>query len=372
MAKLQSAILTVATLLVALALSTLGHDESATFTNYIAYHSGETYVDTGGGQYVAVNLTTKAIAWVFKEPSIQSFVAPAFSDDFIFLLGSKKDSSEILALDRATGRVRWKRPFLEIAHNPSPIVCGNKLLVNDAFRHIEFFLGTGDGQEQWNTESLPFELYHPPAVSDSQAWFVSKKRGADKIYGIVSIDCVKRTIQKTLEVPEQDISRLPVLLYGDKAILAADHVERSATSIAMVDLATGRKVWDAHPDYDIGRLAVVDDKLLFGGAGGVWGLYLDSGKVFFQHGPRHGEASTFCVFGNAIIYQDGPNTLRAIDKKTDKVLWTSSMPSSIRSNLISCGDYVCAKLGSNTLAVLEPKSGKAIDVIPLKGAEVSH
>jgi outer membrane protein assembly factor BamB len=342
---------------------------SSHYTGYMTYDSGVIYVDGGTGRYMAVDLASRTVIWTLNQPSIRTFVAPAFSNGLIFILGTKDDSSELFALDRTSGGQHWRRPFLRAAYNPSPTTCLDKLLLNDAVNGVEYFLDASTGDDAWDTKGRPYHFFHPPAISDSRAWFVSKKPGADRTYGILAVGCVKGEIVQAIEAPAFSISRRPILLHRNHALLAVDRVERTPASITMVDLATGGKNWSVVTPFDIGLSPVIEDDILIGGTGGVWGIDLSSGTLLFQYKARSGSASTFCVVKNAIVYQDGPQTLRAVEKTTNKFLWDSRLPSSVSSNLVACGDFVCVKIGGDKLAVVDSQTGKTTVPVSLKENE---
>ncbi len=365
--KNQRARLTVLLALALFFLSWQAQGESEEhYTSYMVFQDGLLFAHIGEGRLVAVEPRSRSLRWSFQDPNLKGFVAPVFLGDRLFALATTPSwESVIVALERATGKVVWRYPFVELAGNPSPVVCCNRVIVNNEYKTGRVVaLQADSGAVSWDTKDEPYHFFHPPAVSGSQLYFVVIKKGASEALGIGVIDCCRGTIVRIISVEGIGVSYHPILLYQGKAILISSDVHRG-TVITLFDLEQEKKIWETKiPEEVVGLFPIIaNDRMVFG-PGGVWVVGLTTGGVLLHHQTKQ-DVPPAAWFNGTVIFQSGPRTLRALRIDPERILWESRLRAKVVSNVVLCGKVVCVQVSGAKLALLDPTNGKVLGYIPL-------
>lgn len=128
-----------------------------------------------GGETASIDLTSGARSW---ELAVTSTQTPWVAGDFIYLL---TDRSEVVALIRQGGRVRWVSPLqrFAIADDPAsrplhwvgPVLAGDRLILNNSDGDV-VTMSPYNG-EILGAIDLPSAAKLPPIVADNTVYFLT-------------------------------------------------------------------------------------------------------------------------------------------------------------------------------------------------------
>ncbi|SFI87339.1 outer membrane protein assembly factor BamB family protein [Planctomicrobium piriforme] len=106
-------------------------------------------------------------------------VSPILVDGLVILLRDERNAPQILALDVATGKVKWERKRESISGFGTPVIWengSNKQIVAPGYgRMIAYDLTTGE--EAWSHEGMPSASCTTPVVGDGLLYFAGWSPG---------------------------------------------------------------------------------------------------------------------------------------------------------------------------------------------------
>ena len=246
--------------------------------------------------------------------------------------------AEILALDAATGAIRWRKPLGSPARS-APTIADNRLLVLTLDDRIQAF-NAGDGERQWSYQAAAAATtllgQAAPAASDGLV-----------VAGFGSGDLV--------------------CLRAESGALAwSDSLASSRGRGVLTELSGIR----ALPVIDRGRVFAI------GGGGLLVGLDLRSGRRLWERDV--GGVQTPWLAGDWLYVQTADQTLAALGRDDGRVRWVTDLPrydnpEKQRDPLFWTGPVMAgSKLilaGSNGEAMsADPATGRLIGKIELRDA----
>jgi outer membrane protein assembly factor BamB len=342
------------------------NDNSLTF---IDVTDGKLYTQVGIGNFVAVNAETGSVLWNFHDKNLRLFTKAVFRSDALFVAATSSNSiSELIRLDLSTGKIDWRVPIEGLGGNASPVLCAGDVLEPDYWHKTVSAFNVSTGKKDWTTESQPLLFLFPPAVLDDRALFlVADKNAPESKQQIMSVSCGDGRPGKTLPIQIEGVSRTPVILYKDSAVLSGyDRVR--GTSLVAVRMSDGTQLWSALVPDEIARFTpTIQDNLLIAGAASLWVVNLDTGKV-----AMHEELPTPTVpvaAANGLVFSSrGSQTIEARELPSGKLRWSAKLSGRITSNIAVTDSHVYVKNGKAQLAVLR-MTGEVDEYIRIAGPD---
>ncbi len=332
----------------------------------MSYADGTLYTELTEGTFLAVDIQSRRVLWTFEDPSLGKFVAPAILARSVFVMALTRDrGSQIVALDRVTGKSLWRYSFVEVAYSPSPVVCDGRVIIGDYKQGRAVALDAQSGVLSWDTSGSPYHFFHPPTVSGGSLLYVVKTRGGEHPVGLAKISCTTGKSLELVSLNLKGISRFPIFLLDDRHAILSAHQSHSGMTLTRVDLDSKRVLWTSNLPTDMAYPPVLEGNRLFFGSGDVWGVTLDTGHVFLSLHPKV-KGSSFVVSRDSLIYQVGPLAVRAVDAESATTRWEARLKEPISSNLVLCGETICVRSGKRTLVMLQPQTGATVGSIELK------
>lgn len=106
-------------------------------------------------------------------------VSPVLTDGLVVLLRDEHHQPEILAVEIATGRLKWKRKRESVSGFGTPVIwdtpSGKQIAAPGYGRMIGYDLHTGE--EVWSVEGMPSACCTTPVVADGQLFFAGWSPG---------------------------------------------------------------------------------------------------------------------------------------------------------------------------------------------------
>lgn len=259
----------------------------------------------------------------------------SFADGVVF---ASTGRAELLALDAATGAIRWRKPLGAPARSAPAIADGRLVVLTLDDRVQAFSAATGDRQWNYQAASTATTLFGQAAPAIAEGIVVA---------GFGSGDLV-------------------ALRAESGALAWSDSLASGRGRSSLLDLSAIR----ALPVIDQGRVFAI-------GAGGLLvGLDLRSGRRLWER--EVGGLQTPWLAGDWLFVQTAEQTLAAIGREDGRVRWVLDMPryddpKRRRDPLFWTGPVMAgSKLimaGSNETAMsIDPVSGAFIGKISLRGS----
>ena len=144
--------------------------------------------------------------WHYELPTAVTFgnfgtgVSPVLSDDTVVLVRDVPKDAKILALDVATGKVKWETKRISPVSYCTPVVwdvpAGKQVVAPGHGRLIAYDLKTG--KEQWSVAGMPAGVCASPVVADGALYFAgwSPGGGADKDFKVPTFDELLKKLDK--------------------------------------------------------------------------------------------------------------------------------------------------------------------------------
>src|SRR6476646_7738966 len=140
--------------------------------------------------------------WKLEMPTAQtaadfgSGTSPIIVDGLAVLVRDVGNGSKMLALDAATGSLKWEKPRQSMASYGTPVVWdapgGKQLITAGHGRLIAYDLKTGD--EKWSVAGMPSAPCTSPVVADGVVYFGGWSPGApeDKEFQLPPFDVIHK------------------------------------------------------------------------------------------------------------------------------------------------------------------------------------
>lgn len=98
--------------------------------------------------------------------------SPVLAGDTLLMLCDQDTGSFLLALDKRTGRTRWRkdRPIAQRGY-ATPVLYKQQVLVAGSYRLTSYDLATGN--EIWYIRGLPWQIKPTPVISDDVVYFIT-------------------------------------------------------------------------------------------------------------------------------------------------------------------------------------------------------
>lgn len=328
-----------------------GNDNSLTFVDA---NAGKVFAQAGPGHFIAIDTETGSVLWNFQDENLRLFTKPVFRSDALFVAATRTDSkSELIRLDLVTGKTNWRMPFMGLGGNASPVLCGTEVLVSDYWHRTISAFNVLTGNNDWKTESLPYFFLFPPAVLGNDALFVvADKQDPESKQQLMFVSCANGQPGKTLPARIAGVSRTPVLLYKDSAVISGyDRVR--GTSLQAIRLSDGAKLWSALIPDEIARFTpTIQNNLLVAGAGSLWIIDLDTGKTVF-HGVLPTPSVPVAVANGLVFLSRGSQTVEARELLSGELRWKAKLKGTISSNIVVMNSHAYVKTGEGQMAALK-------------------
>ena len=327
--------------------------ENGNSLTFIDVNAGIVYAQVGTDHFAAIDAKTGSVLWNFEDKRLRLFTKAVFRSDALFVAAMGTNlSSELIRLDLATGRTDWRVPIADLGGNASPVLCGGEVLVPDYRHRVVSAFNIASGKNDWKTESLPFLFLFPPAVLENNALFlVADKKEPESKQQLLYLSCGDGQPGKTLPVRIDGVSRTPVLLYKDSVVLSGyDRV--LGTSLQAIRLGDGTKLWAALIPDEIARFTpTIQENLLVSGAGSVWVLDLETGKIAFREALPTPSVPV-AVANGMVFFSRASHTVEARELPSGKLRWKTRIEGLISSNIVALDRNIYVKTAGNRLAVL--------------------
>lgn len=140
--------------------------------------------------------------WKYELPTAQtaadfgSGTSPIIVDGLVVLVRDVGNGSKVLALDAATGSLKWEKPRQSMASYGTPIVWdapgGKQFVAAGHGRLIAYDLKTGD--EKWSVAGMPSAPCTSPVVADGAVYFAGWSPGGaeDKEFQLPPFDVIHK------------------------------------------------------------------------------------------------------------------------------------------------------------------------------------
>jgi outer membrane protein assembly factor BamB len=354
---------------IVVATATTGNPATADTTPFFrgVYRDGVLYTGAPAGRFVAVRLQSRQVIWTFQDATLDGFLNPAVTSDGVFLLAAKAagETTEIIALNRATGRLRWRQPFAEAVRTSSPLACGGDLIEVDHRSGRIKALDATSGEEAWNSGGQPYHFFMPAAISGKSLYFIYRTTAESLNGGVAVLNCADGKLLRTIPIEEIGTSECPIILHDQAALLIAQ-IYDAPSHLMRLDLRTGHIVWRTTipPLLVPGSCPAIIDNHLVSGSGGLWVVDLETGRTLAEHQIDESTANT-AVYAGSIVFMAGERTLSAFRIEPFVRIWKTPLSGALASNIEICNDVLCVQLTDGELVVLDPTSGKVLDRIPL-------
>ena len=151
------------------------------------------------------------LLWKYELPTavtagdFGSGVSPIIADGTVVLVRDETKDPKIIALDAATGTLRWEKPRQSRASYGTPVVwdapAGKQVVASGHGRLIAYDLKTGD--EKWSVTGQPSGPCTSPVVADGVVYFAGWSPGGpeDKEFQLPTFD----TIHKQANAKGKDV-----------------------------------------------------------------------------------------------------------------------------------------------------------------------
>jgi outer membrane protein assembly factor BamB len=328
-----------------------GNDNSLTFVDA---NAGKVYAQVEPGHFIAIDGETGSVLWSFRDPNLRLFTKAVFRSDALFVAATGSNSnSELIRLDLATGKADWRALIEGLGGNGSPVLCAGEVLESDYWHKTVSAFNVLTGKKDWTTESQPFLFLFPPAVLDDRALFlVADKNAPESKQLLMSISCRDGRPVKALPVQIEGVSRTPVLLYKESAVLSGYDKIRG-TSLAATRMSDGTQIWSALIPDEIARFTpAIQNNLLIAGAASLWVVDLDTGKITFHEALPTPTVPVAAKDGLAFSSR-GSQTIEARELPSGKLRWSAKLRGRISSNIAMTDSHVYVKTGEAQLAALK-------------------
>ena len=209
---------------------------------------------------------------VWKTPLPPGFSSPAIAGDRIFLTALDKDVLVTLGLDRATGRVVWRRDaprprVLDVDKrnhpaSPSPATDGDNVYV--FFQDFGLLAYDRSGNERWQVPLGPFDNIYgmgssPIVVGDSVILVCDQSNGSF----MISVNKATGALRWKIDRPESTTGHSTPIVYqpeaGPAQILVPGSIYLTAYSIE-----TGSRIWWVHGlAFEMKATPVIGDGVVY-------------------------------------------------------------------------------------------------------------
>lgn len=303
---------------------------------------------------ISYDLSGKEL-WKFEMPAAATFgdhgsgTSPILADGTVVVVRDQLKGAKIIALDAATGKLRWERKRQSLASYCTPVVWetsgGKQLVAPGHGRMIAYDLKTGD--EKWSITGMPAGCCASPVTADGLLFFAGYfPGGADEPYQAPSFDAL---LAKADTNADEVISKEE----AEKAMLtdSFDHQDKNR------DGKLARDEWEAIVKFlRAGRSSAFAVKA--GGAGDVTSSHVLWKKT---KGVPY-IASALLYRGQYVMVKDG-GLVTAYDAKSGRQIF-------LQERVLAEGAYYASPVAANghiyftsledgTVTVLKAGSGKA-------------
>jgi outer membrane protein assembly factor BamB len=343
----------VATLTVLLTMCWTGESKDSENNNALTFVDaidGKVFTQTGVGRFSAFDAETGSVLWSFHDDNLRLFTRAAFRSEALFVAATTSNSnSELIRFDLTTGKTDWRAPIVGLGGNASPVLCGGEVLVADYWHKTVSAFNVVTGKNDWKTDPLPLLFLFPPGVLDSAALFVvGDKRDHETKQQLVSVSCENGQLGKTLPVRVDGVSRTPVLLYKDTVILSG-YDRKHGTSLQEIRKSDGTILWSLMIPDEIARFTpTIQGNLLIAGAGSLWVVDLDAGRVALQEALPMPTVPVDAA-NELAFFSRGRQTVEARELQSGKLRWSAKLRGKISSNIAVSGSHVYLKIGNDHL-----------------------
>ena len=227
----------------------------STFTTVVADEWAQFRGPNGTGVSETKNLPTefgpkKNVVWKADLPPGHS--SPVLTRDRIFVTAHEKDTLLVIALDRQTGKILWRRPVPRVTPgrlenvngpaSPSPVTDGTNVYV--FFQEFGLVSFDAAGKERWKVPLGPFNIFYgfgasPILVDDKVILPVDQDHPTSYM---IAVDKNSGRVRWKVDRPVVISGYSTPIIYqpprGPKQIIVPESFQLSAYSVA-----DGKRVW---------------------------------------------------------------------------------------------------------------------------------
>ncbi len=337
-----------------LAVLTLADHHPSALT-FVEVNGDNLYAQGGSGNFAALDTQSGSRRWVFEDSHLRLFTKAVFGSGSVFVAATSADlsKSQLIRVNANTGKEDWRVPLEGLGGNAAPVLCDGEVLAADYWRRTVSAFNVVTGKNDWTTEALPHRFLFPPAILGRNAIFVvADREKPEEKQELMSISCQDGQVTKAMQVQlGGGVSRTPVLLYKDSAILSA-YDRSKGTSLKALKMEDGTQLWSAQIPDEIMRFSpALQNNLLVASGSSVWILNLDTGKTVFRETLPI--ASVPVATGNGLVFLSrGTHTVEARELPSGKLRWKTTLKDTISSNFVVARNRAYVKTGTNQIAVL--------------------
>lgn len=292
-----------------------------------ALSGGILYFGSDDGFLHAIDAHTGQQLWRFGTGGmIRS--SPAIAAGFVYF--TSRDGN-LYALSAQRGVLKWKRPIgADLGSenywdffNSSPIPVGGRLFIGSGDGHL-YCLDAATGHTIWAFPTGA-RIRSTPAVADGTVVFGTMSGNVDALdaaTGRRKWTFATRGASHKFSDRNNDTTSLvipPAVADGIVVVGGRD------SYVYGLDLATGRKLWDATQDGSSWILSLgIADGIVYVGGGSAsltQALDLRTGKEKWRFATRGAVFTPIAIAGGAIYFSDFAGTAYALDAATGKDLW---------------------------------------------------
>jgi len=295
-------------------------------------------------------------AWVVRLPSAEKS-SPVIAAGQVFIGGA---SNELVCLELATGRVRWRRP-VRGTPDCAPRVWDHRVVWGTEEGEL-VVVSIDGGQVLWSTNLGARIATSPNAVGVSNAWRVVVGTYDSQVHGFDG-----ETGQPVWSyMADGYVHSTPAVVSGRVVAGSCDG------RVYMLDLADGRKLFAIEAGSYVAAPTVVEPPWVFAATHGGEVLAVDWSEGIVRWRRTH-EQRAACLAGPAlgeetliVAFQDG--RLWALKKADGQPVWTFTARAGIEGSPVVAGRWIWVGSEDGRLYAVELASGRAAWEVQLGGA----
>ncbi|NJD30615.1 MAG: outer membrane protein assembly factor BamB [Gammaproteobacteria bacterium] len=292
-----------------------GGSEKLLLTLGVAGDGSTVYAAAQGGDVVALDAATGRERWK-TDTKLDLSAGPGIGEGLVVVGTSDGD---VVALDEATGKQRWKSNIPGELLSPA-LVYRDKVVLRSVEGRLRA-LSAADGKEQWLVEDLvPRLSLRGTATPVGAGDVVVSGFDSGKVMSVTLAS--GEILWQTQVATPHGRSELERLSDVDSAVKVSGNDVYAVGyqgRVAMIALDTGQ-IWWARDVSSYRGLAIDDDQLYVASSDGdVVALRRRDGTVLWtQSGLKHRGLSPPAVVGNAVVVGDFEGYLHFLDRSTGK------------------------------------------------------